>query len=231
MAGTVGWSAMSNLMNEIGKAIAFFFGLPKSLLLNFRYLPLSQAIRLPILISPRVKLRTVKGSMQIDRVRTGMIQIGFGSLGQNAGRQDSVWALDGHIHFKGKARIGCGVKLFVRGNLTLGDNIDASHNWHVMCHNNIDIGDNSLLSWNVTIMDSDGHDILQNGQAINPPLPIQIGRHVWSGCDVLILKGANIADNCIVAARSVVTAAVSHESGTMLAGSPAKVIRRGVTWK
>jgi len=221
---------MFNLLYEIGKIISFALSLPKSLIVNFRYLPLSQAIRLPILISHRIKLNKLNGSIQLDRVKTGIVQIGFGSLGQNSGRQDSVWCLDGAIRFRGKTRIGCGVKLMIHGKLTLGNNLIASHNFFITCSERVDIDDDALFSWNVTIMDTDSHSIYQDGQQINRPSPISIGKHVWTGCDTLILKGTHIGMGSVIAARSVVTAS-TIEASRLIAGAPAKVIKHGISWE
>lgn len=52
---------------------------------------------------------------------------------------------------------------------------------------------------------------------------IKIGRNCWIGAKVTICDGANIGDNCVVAAGAVVTG--SFGSGKLIGGVPAKVIK------
>jgi len=221
---------MFNLLHEIGKAASLLLGLPKSLALNFRYLPPHQAMMLPILVSHRVKLRRLNGSVELGTIKTGMVQIGLGGLGQNSGNGDSVWAVNGHIRFAGKTRIGCGAQLLIDGSLKLGENFEASKNLLILCHDQIEIGDHTLLSWQVTLMDTDSHEITRNGSPLQMTAPIMIGKHVWVGCEAMLLKGSQIGDDSVVAARSLVTAG-QHESGTLMAGSPAKAIKQDVGWR
>ena len=63
--------------------LELIFGLPKTILINFKYLPLHQAIRLPIIVSWYCKLCSLHGSINIesDSVKPGMILLGFGAYG------------------------------------------------------------------------------------------------------------------------------------------------------
>ena len=57
-------------------------GIPKSIYINFRYLPFKQAIRLPILVSYWCKLMTLHGNVRIEApIKTGMIMLGVGAYG------------------------------------------------------------------------------------------------------------------------------------------------------
>jgi virginiamycin A acetyltransferase len=58
--------------------------------------------------------------------------------------------------------------------------------------------------------------------------PIQVGNDVWVGARVIVLAGASIGDGCIVAAGSVVVDK-NYPPYSLLAGSPAKVIRERFT--
>jgi len=219
------------LWNEVCKAGAIILSLPKSLLLNLYYLPFGQAIRLPIIVSHRVKVRMLAGSVSLARVRHGIVKIGFGSLGQNAGRQDGVWWVTGDIRFEGKARMGCGAKLFVAGSLEVGDGFDASSNFMLFCDEAVRIGGDNQFSWNVTLMDSDRHPIRDMaGELLNPPAAVEIGERNWIGCDCLVLKGARITDGCVVAAGSIVSR-VHEDSHLLLGGRPAGTLKEGVVWE
>ncbi|QVL33793.1 acyltransferase [Telmatocola sphagniphila] len=94
----------------------------------------------------------------------------------------------------------------------------------ILATNKIRIGSACAISWSVTFLDDDGH-------GFGPPpysSPIVVGDNVWIGCNVTILKGVNIGSGSVVAAGSVVTR--SCEPGSLLAGVPARVIRREISW-
>jgi len=94
------------------------------------------------------------------------------------------------------------------------------------------LGKDCMLSNDIQIRTTDSHSIFDSdGQRTNPEADIMIGHHVWIGFQSLILKGTNIPDNCIVGARSMVTSSLNIESQDLVAGSPAKVIKKNMSWK
>lgn len=205
-------------------------GLPKSLLLNFYYLPPAQAIRLPMLVSHRIKISALAGRVTLAKVHPGVVKIGFGGFGMNAGAHGS-WHVTGDVAFEGKARIGCGARLFVDGSLKIGDGFDASQNFILFCDHQIRIGADNQFSWNVTMMDNDGHPVFDaDGNRLNAPAPVVLGDGCWIGCDCHVLKGVSIGDGCIVAAASLLNRTHSG-SGLMLGGCPARVLKKGVRWE
>lgn len=101
-----------------------------------------------------------------------------------------------------------------------------------MAHTKITIGACTLLAKDCVVRTSDSHVIMnESGDIINTPQDIIIGNHVWLGEQVFVLKGAHIADNCIVGARSVVTASTKTETSSIIVGQPAKIIKKEVSWK
>lgn len=102
------------------------------------------------------------------------------------------------------------------------------------CHlsgNTLQIGKNCMISDNVRIW-GDGHAVLdyKTKAVLNKPnFPIIVGNHTWLGERVTLTKGAQIADDTIVALGSIVTKKF-EEPHTIIAGSPAKVVKQGVTW-
>jgi acetyltransferase-like isoleucine patch superfamily enzyme len=62
---------------------------------------------------------------------------------------------------------------------------------------------------------------------INYARDINIGKHVWIGAYVNILKGVTIGDNSIIGIRSIVTKNIPQNCIAL--GVPAKVIRENVT--
>ncbi len=88
-----------------------------------------------------------------------------------------------------------------------------------------------MLSWGVYVWATDRHSVFdQNSKVLlNAGHNVTIGSHVWVGMHALILKNSYIADNCIVGAQAVVSKKF-EEPGCVLAGNPAKVVKRGINW-
>ncbi len=100
-----------------------------------------------------------------------------------------------------------------------------------ICFDRIEFGDDCLLSWQVLVMDTDFHKIYNDsGKQLNGNRQIYIGNKNWIGCRTLILKGVTTPNNCVIAANSTVTNS-SIEENTILAGSPAEVIRQHIRWE
>lgn len=92
------------------------------------------------------------------------------------------------------------------------------------------IGDNCLISNGVEFHTTDYHSILDsNNNRTNIASDITIMDNVWIGLRCIILKGTLIADNNIVAAGSIVTSSF-QETNCIIAGSPAKIIKKGYSW-
>ena len=92
------------------------------------------------------------------------------------------------------------------------------------------IGERGLFSSDITIRTGDSHSVLDlKGERINKSKDITIGEHVWVANHVLITKGAKISNDCVVGTGSVVTKG-SEENNVVLAGSPAKIVKREITW-
>ena len=89
----------------------------------------------------------------------------------------------------------------------------------------MEIGDNTLIGPNVQIYTAT-HPLLPHKrlEGLESAQKVRIGKNVWLGGGCIILPGVWIGDNAIVAAGAVVTRDVGE--GTVVAGSPAKVIRR-----
>lgn len=94
----------------------------------------------------------------------------------------------------------------------------------------ITIGDGATIARGVKIYDGDAHKIIdKNGNVLNPPKEITIGKHVWIGVNSVILKGVTIGDGAIIGAGSVVTRDVPAYA--MVAGNPAVVIKENIEWR
>jgi acetyltransferase-like isoleucine patch superfamily enzyme len=78
---------------------------------------------------------------------------------------------------------------------------------------------------------SDMHSVygIENAERINPSAPVVLGKHVWVGYGVILLRGTKIPSGSILGAGSVVKGQFD-EINSVIAGSPRRIVRRGVRW-
>jgi acetyltransferase-like isoleucine patch superfamily enzyme len=207
-----------------------------SLLMNFRMFPFSIAIKKPILFRHDVKvIGCNKGSILLtDPIKKHMIKIGFpGAL--TASVENSVIFCDSEskIVLGDNVALAQGVKLLIAngGCLEIGDNFYSNANLSIQCEKNIHIGNNVLVGWDCKIRDTDGHQIIENGVAKNIKKSINIDDDVWLASDITILKGSEIPSGSVVACGSMVCGLKSDISNCLIAGIPAKEIKRNIEWR
>lgn len=218
----------------VSRALLVLLGLPKTLVFNLRYFPLRTALRLPVLVSHRVMFANLGGSVVIEGpVRPGTVLLGFGANGAfDFRRARSVWQNAGAVSFRGPARLGHGFKLslFHTGAVTFGPDFVLSAESQIVSRDRITFGAGCLVSWDVLVLDSDFHEIVHDEDGvITAQRPITIGDRVWLGARSTVLKGARLGDDVIVAAGALVSG--EHlDSGVIIGGNPARVVKTGVRW-
>ena len=121
------------------------------------------------------------------------------------------------------------------GFIRIGDRVFM--NGSIVCAEKVELGDDILIAWGVTIVDHNSHSI-SFSQRANDVTDWQAGRkdwtHVkikpvkicdkaWIGFNSIILKGVTVGEGAVVAAGSVVAKDVPP--WTVVAGNPARIIR------
>jgi maltose O-acetyltransferase len=88
------------------------------------------------------------------------------------------------------------------------------------------IGADTIIGCNVQIYDSDFHVVAakRRGAPHHSSSQVIIGKNVWIGNNCIILKGASIGDNSVVAAGSIVTS--KFGAGVVIGGCPARIIKK-----
>lgn len=122
-----------------------------------------------------------------------------------------------------------------QAQLLIGKNFSAGQELNVRVHGpkrKISIGDNCMFSWNIYVWATDVHFIYDKTtkKRLNSEQDVVIGNHVWVGRHASVHKGAKVPDGCIVGANSFVTK-VFREKNVILAGTPAKIVRRNIYWE
>ena len=220
---------------NLKKLKIFLLGLPKTLLFNFHYFDFKTAIKLPVWLTHKVRLKSLKGIVYLEtsQIRRGMISIGFAHVSINDTNEYSLWNVEGTVFFKGKAGFGAGTKIAVGKNakLTFGQNFLITARSEIACFKEIRFGDDCLLSWDILVMDTDAHSIYnEQKKRINDDKSIIIGKHVWIGCRSLVLKGAEIGDGCVIGASSLINKKFDLKN-SVIVGNPARVGQEKIFWR
>lgn len=111
-----------------------------------------------------------------------------------------------HIGNRFNMRSGSKVRIRNKGQLCFGDNVSISHNCIITCREKIVIGSDVQFAPGVLVYDHD-HDYCAEGgikAGKYKTEPIVIGNNVWVGANAIILRGAKIGDNAVIAAGTVV---------------------------
>lgn len=167
---------------------------------------------------------TVKGIKNIKG--DGKIKIALMPTGFNIRKDLTLLSISkiGELNVTKYLSIGKGCRFDISGTLNIG-NAFFNSGTKVIVTNKVIIGDNCAFSWGCTIMDNDFHQFNKN----NPMGEIIIGNNVWVGCNSTILKNTTIPNGCVIASNSVVSSKFDEEN-CLIAGNPAKIVKRNIIW-
>lgn len=201
--------------------LLFFFSLIKIIYINFKVLPFKYAIKLPIWISYKTELISLKGRFIFNsNIRTGMIRIGFDGTGTAKFKATSI-ENNGSIFLGENISIGGGCQI-----CTVSENSES----HIISSKKVIIGNRTIISWDTQIMDTDFHNIYnKKSELLNADASIVIGEHVWIASKVSILKGSIIYDDIIISSGSIING-ILKESNAIYTGLPIRKIKENVYW-
>jgi acetyltransferase-like isoleucine patch superfamily enzyme len=111
--------------------------------------------------------------------------------------------------------------------LRIGDRCVIGRGSHIVAHQSVEIGDDVWTGPYVYITDQNhGYADPQTPIGRQPPVnrPVSIGAGSWLGAGAIVLPGACIGRNVVIAAGSVVRGQIPDRC--VVAGVPAKVVRQ-----
>lgn len=203
----------------------------QTLYFNFHYLPFKQAMKIPILLYKPHFLK-LKGSLQIlGGVKSGMIVLGKFTSVHHPNNGISLY-LEGQIVFYGKCKIGNDSYVSVKkhGLMKVGDNFQATAGIKIDCAWHIEFSKNVLVGFDTFVIDNDMHKLTpKNGGSSPKPFgEIFIGEGVWLGFRNVVLKNTSIPNQCVVCSNSLLNKKYNCAVFSVLAGSPAKIVKTGL---
>ena len=223
----------------MNKYLALFCSLPKSLYVCFRCFDFKTALRLPVIVSYRVRVNGIsRGSFEFDGVsaKTGMVRLGISNGSYLKGKDMKsylTFAPNSKIVIRGGVNVANNFAINIgdNGELILGNKFSSNYDLTVSCGKRIEFGSDCLLGWHCTFIDGDGHSILNSsGEVLNEPSDIKIGNHVWIASEATCLKGAKIEDGCVIVFFSTISSKISKKR-CVIAGTPAHIVKENVYWK
>lgn len=109
-----------------------------------------------------------------------------------------------------------------KGRIIIGDNCFFNNGCSVNSLEEVVIGDGTIFGENSHVYDhnhrfrSADDSIKSQGYAV---APVHIGKHVWIGTNVVILKGVTIGDNAVIGAGCIVEQDIPADSIVTWGGS------------
>lgn len=93
------------------------------------------------------------------------------------------------------------------------------------------IDEDCMFSTDCEIWTSDAHSILDDkGNRINKAQDVTVGKHVWFGKHVVVMKGTEIPDGCMIGHSSLCTKG-QYEANCVYVGNPARKVKEKITWE
>lgn len=205
----------------------------KTIFINFKMLPVKQAIKLPILIGKGVKIRNY-GKIKINNSRLKFNTVSFGifHIFNSCHNKCSIIDNEGTLIFNGTAifQSGISIKTFKNGIIEFGNRYSLGVDSLIVAKTRITFGDCVRTSWSVQIFDTDFHyleNIITNMIKINT-LPIHIGNNCWICNNVTISKGVKIGNNTTIASNSVANKSFDAYENIVIGGIPAIILKKDI---
>ncbi len=128
----------------------------------------------------------------------------------------------GSVHIGRGVHFEPGLRLHVRGELIIGDDVYVGKNATIVCFSRMTIGERTLIAENVSVHDEDHGGPGQRDAFISAP--VSIGRDAWLCAGAVVTKGVTIGDEVTIGANAVVTRDIP--TGFMGLGVPARPVKR-----
>lgn len=207
----------------------------KTIYINYRCLPYSQAKCLPIVVYGSPKFHSLRGKIVFScDIKKGLLEINKTLIyAPNLQTVPTQLVIDGEWVIKGCVEIGKGSKILINAgaSIIMGDKVKVSDMCNIVCYKKIHISEAVRITHRCQVVDTNNHFVADlNTKIIHDcKRPIHIGKYVWIGNTTTVSAGAVIPDNCIVASNSLINKNYGNTPEfTLFGGIPAKPITTGL---
>lgn len=114
----------------------------------------------------------------------------------------------------------------IDSQILIGKNVEINNGMIIIAAKKVEIGDNCLIGRNLQISDYDAHSLnpSERKTKTGKTASVSIGKNVWIGNDVTILKGVTIGDNCVIGAKTLLLTG-NYPSNSVIVGIPARIAK------
>jgi acetyltransferase-like isoleucine patch superfamily enzyme len=206
----------------------------KTILVNFKTLPFSHAIKFPIFIYGGLDIYFLLGKVEFHKceVTKGMIKMGFNKeyLGIDKRKSLLILKRNAKLNFYGNCEFSSNflIRIEEDAQITLGKNTFFGNSMKMVALKNITIGNYTQFAFESQILDSDFHYLhdITKDELRTRDLEVIIGEYNWFGNRTTVLKGTKTKPYTTVASGSITKGNFLNTNGEylLLAGNPAKLI-------
>lgn len=201
----------------------------KTVIINFKCLPFSQAIHLPIYVYSDTIISSYGNIIiKAENIKSGMIKIGRRNFFNG---YKTYFVNAGTVEFGGRFLVEGGSTINNMGGIVKFEaDSRICEVCKLLCMKYIEIGCYTRIAFGAVIMDTDFHTVVDIKDKIvrRSCKPIRIGAYNWFGNNCHIMKGTQTPDYAIVTAKSLCNKDYSqYPLYSVFAGTPAKWLVEG----
>jgi acetyltransferase-like isoleucine patch superfamily enzyme len=162
----------------------------------------------------------------------GRLWIGIDDIGFTHAKDHAFLNVRGGLETQGSIIVGKGCRFDIGKNavVEIGGGTAIRPFTNIIVQHGLQIGERCSISWHCQFLDEDFHEVNYEGKKRIAANRIVIGDEVWIGNHVSIYKGSLIGRRSVVASNSVVKGRFEEEN-VIIAGNPAKIIKRNISWE
>ena len=127
-----------------------------------------------------------------------------------------------YLQYTSKIVNGPNIDIVGNSSENLKISLASSPGLYIQALSKIKLHSSVLIGPRVTIISKNHKKNDFSSFAETSEVSVSIGKNVWLGANAVILPNVTISENCVIGAGSIVTRSI--ESGTIVAGNPAKAI-------
>jgi Acetyltransferase (isoleucine patch superfamily) len=205
----------------------------KTIYVNFKFLPINQSIRFPFFVFGKLKVKSFTGEVLfLNKPSLGMVLIGRDLDGFPTTNLPIHLEIDGVIKIHGPLLISGGVNITVwRGTVEFEKYVRIGSGVILKCIEYIKIGENTAITANCTIMDTEVHYIYncENNLVKKNFAKIIIGKNCWINPNTIISKGTILPDGVITTRNTYLNKDYTDLGiDFLLSGIPGHIIKTNV---